>query len=80
MTTISDPTKPLSSANTEKIKSLDEMDLGKYPSFACVPLLNPFPTIPPVPTAISDCRKFQLTPIPFGSIASGQIKDIILSL
>ena len=53
---------------------------GKYPSFACVPLLNPFPTIPPVPTAISDCRKFQLTPIPFGSITSGQIKDIILSL
>lgn len=65
------PINPVSSAKTEKIKSFGAMDEGRYPNLAWVPLLCPLPKSPPVPIDIKDCLKFQLSPIPLGSIILG---------
>ena len=72
------PTNPDSSATTEKMKSLYATLEGRYPSFACVPSANPFPTNQPDPTEMRLCRWFQLTPSPLGSTTSGAMNAKIL--
>ena len=46
------PINPLSSAITEKIKSLWATPLGKYPYVFCIPFFQPLPVSPPDPTEI----------------------------
>ena len=50
--TTTTPTNPCSSAKAEKMKSV--CGTGRKRSWVWVPLVTPFPNIPPAPTAIWD--------------------------
>ncbi len=71
---INAPTKPHSSAKTEKTKSV--CCSGRNFNCVCVPRKNPFPMIPPDPTAMMDWMMWY--PAPRGS-CSGSKKVMIRS-
>ena len=55
------PTNPSSSSRTAKAKSVDWT--GRKSELDWLPLVSPFPKIPPDPTAIWDCRACQPAPV-----------------
>ena len=59
------PKKPVSSAITEKIKSVGATVLGRKPKTFWVPFMYPLPETPPLPTANNDCLAFHPSPVGF---------------